>query len=68
MKKRSTGSRITTYLKDLHMFNIQYNKLDVRDTESGLWILLVPCIFPTVTEGGRGHFLVDPFSVEPDLK
>ena len=67
MKKRSTGSRITTYLKDLQMFYIQYNWLLVRDTESGLWILLVPGIFPTVTEGGRGHFLVDPFSVELDL-
>ena len=67
MKKRSTGSRITTYLKDLQMFYIQYNWLLVRDTESGLWILLVPCIFPTLTEGGRGHFLVDPFSVELDL-
>ena len=63
----STGSRITRYLKYLHMFNIQYNQLDVRDTESGLWIQLVPCIFPTLTEGGRGHFLVDPFSVELDL-
>ena len=29
---------------------------------------LVPSMWPAEAEGGRGHFLVDPLSVEPDLK
>ena len=28
---------------------------------------LVPSMWPGEAEGGRGHFLVDPLSVEPDL-
>ena len=29
---------------------------------------LVPSIFSTMTDGGRGHFLVDPFNVERNLR
>ena len=28
---------------------------------------LVPSIFSTMTDGGRGHFLVDPLNVERNL-
>ena len=43
----------TRHLNDLHMLIIQFD------------LVLSRC--PTEAEGGRGHFLFDPLSVEPDL-
>ena len=45
--------KIKRQLDDLHVLFIQFD------------LVLSRC--PTEAEGGRGHFLFDPLSVEPDL-